>query len=85
MHLLQKSYGDHEVVQNIDFHINQGECVVLLGPNGTGKITIIKMILLTDGKILLKGKRHEQMRKFIGYLPQQPTFYPWMTEELPSM
>ncbi|KRG17045.1 hypothetical protein ACA29_01025 [Lederbergia galactosidilytica] len=88
MHLLQvsqlqKRYGDHEVVQNIDFHINQGECVALLGPNGAGKTTIIKMILdinkLTGGQILLNGKRHHQMRKFIGYLPQHPTFYPWMT------
>lgn len=88
MHLLQvsqlqKRYGDHEVVQNIDFHINQGECVALLGPNGAGKTTIIKMILdinkLTDGQILLNGKRHDQMRKLIGYLPQHPTFYPWMT------
>ncbi|MBO0994952.1 ABC transporter ATP-binding protein [Mammaliicoccus lentus] len=88
MHLLQvsqlqKIYGDHEVVKSINFHINQGECVALLGPNGAGKTTIIKMILdinkLTSGQILLNGKRHDQMRKLIGYLPQHPTFYPWMT------
>lgn len=80
---LQKKYGNHEVVQNMDFHINQGECVALLGPNGAGKTTIIKMILdinkLTSGQILINGKSHEQMRQFVGYLPQHPTFYPWMT------
>ncbi|WP_088053232.1 ABC transporter ATP-binding protein [Virgibacillus dakarensis] len=88
MHLLQvshlqKKYGSHEVVQNINFHINRGECVALLGPNGAGKTTIIKMILninkLTGGQILLNGKRHDQMCQFIGYLPQHPTFDPWMT------
>ncbi|WP_313431551.1 ABC transporter ATP-binding protein [Siminovitchia terrae] len=80
---LQKKYGNHEVVQQIDFHINQGECVALLGPNGAGKTTIIKMILdinkLTGGQILINGNNHGEMRKYIGYLPQHPTFYSWMT------
>ncbi len=80
---LQKKYGNHEVVQQIDFHICQGECVALLGPNGAGKTTIIKMILdinkLSGGQILINGNNHDQMRKYIGYLPQHPTFYPWMT------
>ncbi|WP_440603364.1 ATP-binding cassette domain-containing protein [Bacillus sp. GB_SG_008] len=80
---LQKNYGNHEVIKDIDFQIDYGECVALLGPNGAGKTTIIKMLLditkPTSGQILFQGERHDQMRQFIGYLPQHPTFYPWMT------
>ncbi|MBS4191090.1 ABC transporter ATP-binding protein [Bacillus sp. FJAT-49705] len=80
---LQKNYGDHEVIKNIDFQIDYGECVALLGPNGAGKTTIIKMLLditkPTGGQILFEGECHDQKRQFIGYLPQHPTFYSWMT------
>ncbi|WP_289137181.1 hypothetical protein [uncultured Brevibacillus sp.] len=31
------------------------------------------------GQILFQGERHDRKRPFIGYLPQHPTFYPWMT------
>jgi ABC-2 type transport system ATP-binding protein len=80
---LQKRYGDNEIIKDIDFQIDYGECVALLGPNGAGKTTIIKMLLditkPTGGQILFQGKRHDKMREFIGYLPQHPTFYSWMT------
>ncbi|QED48486.1 ABC transporter ATP-binding protein [Cytobacillus dafuensis] len=80
---LQKNYGDYEVIKNIDFQIDYGECVALLGPNGAGKTTIIKMLLditkPTGGQILFEGGCHDQKRQFIGYLPQHPTFYSWMT------
>ena len=80
---LQKNYGDHEVIKNIDFQIDYGECVALLGPNGAGKTTILKMLLditkPTGGQILFQGERHDQKRQFIGYLPQHPTFYSWIT------
>ncbi|USK31913.1 ABC transporter ATP-binding protein [Bacillus sp. F19] len=80
---LQKNYGDIEVIKDIDFQIEYGECVALLGPNGAGKTTIIKMLLditkPTGGQILFQGERHAKMLEFIGYLPQHPTFYSWMT------
>lgn len=80
---LQKKYSDHEVIKNIDFQIFDGECVALLGPNGAGKTTIIKMLIdiakPSGGQILFQGQNHDQMRHYIGYLPQHPTFYSWMT------
>ncbi|WP_253298065.1 ABC transporter ATP-binding protein [Paenibacillus sp. MSJ-34] len=83
VHRLYKKYGDQEVVKNVDFAIGDGECVALLGPNGAGKTTIIKMLIdiakPTGGQILFQGESHGQMRRHIGYLPQHPTFYPWMT------
>ncbi|RKN84527.1 ABC transporter ATP-binding protein [Paenibacillus ginsengarvi] len=80
---LKKSYGDREVISDVSFRIEDGECVALLGPNGAGKTTIIKMLLditkPTGGQILFQGERHDRMRQHIGYLPQHPTFYSWMT------
>lgn len=80
---LQKKYGDQKIVTDVDFHIDRGECVALLGPNGAGKTTIIKMLIdiakPSGGEILFQGEPHNRMRRYIGYLPQYPTFYPWMT------
>lgn len=41
---LQKSYGDHEVLQGVDFEIRQGEIFALLGSNGAGKTTVINIL-----------------------------------------
>ncbi|MFS0724923.1 ATP-binding cassette domain-containing protein [Paenibacillus sp. 1P07SE] len=82
---LRKSYRDQEVVRGIDFTVQPGECAALLGPNGAGKTTTIKMLTgitrPSSGEIRFLGKRDEAMREKIGYLPQHPTFYPWMTGE----
>ncbi|MBP1990044.1 ABC transporter ATP-binding protein [Paenibacillus eucommiae] len=80
---LQKKYGEQNVIQGIDLQINEGECTALLGPNGAGKTTIIKMLIgivqPTSGEILLQGKSNQEMKHIVGYLPQHPTFYSWMT------
>src|SRR4051794_31422925 len=80
---LRKNYAENEIIKDIDFQINKGECVGLLGPNGAGKTTIIKMLLgitqPSGGQILFQGQRHDKNRHLIGYLPQHPTFYSWMT------
>ena len=56
---LSKSYGKRKVLKNISFTINEGRIVGLLGKNGTGKTTLIKLIndLLTrdSGEILVNG------------------------------
>jgi ABC-2 type transport system ATP-binding protein len=41
---LRKSYGDHEAVRGISFHINEGEVFGLLGPNGAGKTTTVEIL-----------------------------------------
>lgn len=68
-HNLSKSFGEHTIVRNGSFHIEDREKVALVGVNGAGKSTILKMImkeeLPDDGTIVLtKGKT-------IGYLAQQ--------------
>ena len=57
---LSKSYGKRKVLKNISFTINEGRIVGLLGKNGTGKTTLIKLIndLLTptNGEIYISAK-----------------------------
>lgn len=55
-----KSYGDDQVLENIDFEIHKGEFVFLIGPSGTGKSTIIKMLNREEspsaGRIFFDGQ-----------------------------
>ncbi|MBE1555213.1 ABC transporter ATP-binding protein [Sporosarcina limicola] len=80
---LVKRFGNTNAVKGINFHIEEGRCVSLLGPNGAGKTTTLKMLsgLLkpTSGSIDFKGEKAKDLRKFIGYLPQYPAFYNWMS------
>lgn len=81
---LTKTFGAVQAVAGIDFDIEQGHCVALLGPNGAGKTTTIRMItgLLkqTTGRMDFHGVEEAgSQRSIIGYLPQSPTFYNWMT------
>jgi ABC-2 type transport system ATP-binding protein len=41
---LRKSYGEHEAVRGITFHIDEGEVFGLLGPNGAGKTTTVEIL-----------------------------------------
>lgn len=81
---LTKTFGTFKAVAGIDFSITEGHCVALLGPNGAGKTTTIRMItgLLkqTAGQMVFQGSvQAGKHRELIGYLPQSPSFYPWMT------
>ncbi len=57
---LSKSYGDHKVLDDINFYVRRGEFVTLLGPSGCGKTTLLRQIAgfvaPDEGKILLEGK-----------------------------
>jgi ABC-2 type transport system ATP-binding protein len=81
---LRKSYGAHISVHDVSFEIEKGRCVALLGPNGAGKTTTLRMLagLLepTSGTISFEGSRPgAEYRKGLGYVPQSPAFYGWMT------
>ncbi|GAF06544.1 ABC transporter ATP-binding protein [Paenibacillus pini] len=82
---LSKQFKGHPVVKDISFNIEEGHCVALLGPNGAGKTTTLHMLTgllkATSGhiRLLVNGQEVADPRQYIGYLPQTPTFYPWMT------
>jgi phospholipid/cholesterol/gamma-HCH transport system ATP-binding protein len=42
---LRKAFGDHEVLRGVDFHVNKGENLVILGKSGTGKSVLIKCLV----------------------------------------
>ncbi len=80
---LNKHYGDHIVLTDIDLSINQGEYIGLVGVNGAGKTTLIKAVLdfisVDSGKIEIFGKSHNQTssRESLSFLPEKfiPPYY----------
>jgi ABC-2 type transport system ATP-binding protein len=81
---LKKSFQGLEIIKGIDFQLEEGKCIALLGPNGAGKTTTLRMLsgLMepTSGSIIFQNRKTgEDIRKYIGYLPQYPVFYDWMT------
>ena len=73
---LNKSFDNKQVLKDINFSISKGKIVGLLGKNGAGKTTIIKLIndLLTktSGEILVNGKKiGVETKKIISYLPEK--------------
>lgn len=83
---LSKSFGTKEVLKGIDLEIPRGKIIGLLGPNGMGKTTLIKLIndLLTptEGEILVNGNPvGVESKKIISYLPERTYLDKSMTVE----
>ena len=80
---LSKSYGDQVAVDQVSFHLKQGQVVGFLGPNGAGKSTTLKMIAgyisPDSGSIELNGipihQNSIEAKKIIGYLPESNALY----------
>jgi len=71
-----KNYGEKEVLKDVNINIEKGKIIGLLGKNGMGKSTLIKLIndLLTptSGTILINGKEvGVESKKIISYLPER--------------
>jgi ABC-2 type transport system ATP-binding protein len=81
---LTRCYGTFVAVENVSFEINQGEIVGLLGHNGAGKTTIMKMLSgylePNQGSIIINGVDLTIDPKYIqselGYLPENLPVYP---------
>ncbi len=71
---LSVSYGNIGALSDVDFKVEKGEFLGLIGPNGGGKTTLISAILglikPTKGNITLKCQSTENSKSFIGYVPQ---------------
>lgn len=80
---LTKRFGSTLAVDGLGFTIEKGRCAALLGPNGAGKTTTLNMLcgLLepTAGRIGFSEMTTGDIRKHIGYMPQSPVFFNWMT------
>ncbi len=81
---LKKSYGNHQVLHGVSFDVPKGSIVGLLGPNGCGKSSMIKIIvgLINDyeGEVLINGQKPGvESKKVVAYLPERNYLAPWMT------
>lgn len=86
---LRKTFGAHTAVNDLDLNIERGEVFGLLGPNGSGKTTTIRMLCglvePTSGSADVAGidvtERPEEVRRRIGYMSQKYGLYDDLTVE----
>ena len=84
---LTKFYGQRAAVDDVSFQVGRGEIVGFLGPNGAGKTTTMRMLTTflppSSGTARVAGhdilRQSMDVRRAIGYLPEQPPLYPEMT------
>ncbi|MFC5727353.1 MULTISPECIES: amino acid ABC transporter ATP-binding protein [Nocardioides] len=87
---LHKYFGDNEVLKGIDFHVDNGQVVCVVGPSGSGKSTLLRCVTLletpTQGKIFVEGVEVtdpdvdiDRLRSRIGMVFQQFNLFPHMT------
>ncbi|MFX0538102.1 amino acid ABC transporter ATP-binding protein [Ornithinimicrobium sp. Y1847] len=87
---LHKSFGENEVLKGIDFHVDHGQVVCVIGPSGSGKSTLLRCVNRleepTSGQVLVEGiditdpeTDLDKVRSRIGMVFQQFNLFPHMT------
>ncbi len=86
---LSKSFGDHEVLEDIDFNTYQGEVICIIGSSGSGKSTLLRCInlletpttgdILFNGESVLKNNKVTDYRAKVGMVFQQFNLFHNMT------
>jgi ABC-type branched-subunit amino acid transport system ATPase component len=86
---LRSGYGNIDVLDNINMNVTDNRITGIIGPNGTGKSTLLKSIIgiasIKDGEILYRGEPlddvapSELVRRGITYMPQGDRVFPDMT------
>jgi ABC-2 type transport system ATP-binding protein len=87
VHNLRKTFGSHVVLEDVSFDVPQGQTFALLGRNGVGKTTMIRMLLgllpPDKGTIRVAGcdpaTESIGLRRSVGYLAEDQSMYDWMT------
>jgi ABC-2 type transport system ATP-binding protein len=77
---INKSFGEKQVLKDIAISVSGGQALGLLGRNGAGKTTMIRIIMgvfgADGGSVLLDGKPIDRSRVKLGYLPEERGLYP---------
>lgn len=80
MNNLTKSFGSNHVLKGISLEAESGRALGILGRNGAGKTTAIRMVMgvfpFDSGEILLDGKPIDREKESLGYLPEERGLYP---------
>jgi ABC-2 type transport system ATP-binding protein len=86
---LHKSYGKVQAVQGVSFSVERGSIFGLIGPDGGGKTTLMRIIVslisFDSGEVLFQGRRVDReagyVRAHVGYMPQKFCLYQDLTVE----
>ncbi|MBO7310490.1 MAG: ATP-binding cassette domain-containing protein [Clostridia bacterium] len=77
---IEKSFGEKKVLQGVSFYAESGKAFGLLGRNGAGKTTSIRILMdvfkADKGEVLIDGKPINHSALKIGYLPEERGLYP---------
>lgn len=77
---IRKSFGSHEVLKGISFTAKGGKAFGLLGRNGAGKTTSMRILMKVfpadSGRVLLDGRPIDRDKVGLGYLPEERGLYP---------
>ena len=84
---LSKSYGQTQALRDVTFQVASGQVFGFLGPNGAGKTTTMNIITglieFDSGNVSINGmdlrRNRSSLRGVVGYLPESPMFYGYMT------
>jgi ABC-2 type transport system ATP-binding protein len=87
---LRKRFEDVQALDGLSLTVEAGSVFGFLGPNGAGKTTTIRILTglaqanggqawIEDVEVAKGARNRTRVAKRIGYLPQDPNFYPWMT------
>ncbi len=84
---LTKTFGEVRALDGLTLAVPEGSIYGFLGPNGAGKTTTIRILAglarATGGRAWVDGvdlsQNGDELARRIGYLPEEPTFYGWMT------
>jgi len=86
---IDASYGNLQVLWDVSLNIGEGEIVAVLGPNGSGKTTMLKSIMnlvsVKKGKIMFLGQDitgkpiHELTKVGLAFVPEERNLFPAMT------
>lgn len=77
IHDMTVAYDRRPVLWDVDFDAPEGKLIGIVGPNGSGKTTMIKAVLdlvpKASGRVLIYGKPYRRQRHLVGYVPQRET------------
>jgi ABC-type nitrate/sulfonate/bicarbonate transport system ATPase subunit len=80
---LTKRFGDLLVLDEICFHVREGEFLAIVGPTGCGKTTFLntlsRLIPATEGHILIDGEEADPKKQSLAFVFQEPSSMPWRT------
>lgn len=80
MHGVSFAFGSEPVIEDAELCMDEGSFISIVGPNGGGKTTLLKLVLgilkPSTGSIRVFGRTPREARSMIGYVPQRPRFDP---------